>query len=105
MNGAVGGYDRYDPQKRYKITQFKPQAYCQWEPKVNNYGGFYAYNPGLDASQRPDQFEGIGNRHGKGAVILGFDTHTHFILLKTFQSEGLNTPGLLWCNPGTPNGM
>ena len=104
MNGAVGGFSDYTPRNRFKISQFPPLAYCQWEPKVNNYGGFYAYNSGLDASQYPRGDEGIGNRHVKGAVILAFDTHTHFISLKTFTDEGNNFPGMLWCKPGSPTG-
>jgi prepilin-type N-terminal cleavage/methylation domain-containing protein len=105
MNGAVGGFADYAPRNRFKIGQFPPTAYVQWEPKVNNYGGYFAYNSGVDASQYPRGDEGIGNRHGKGAVILAFDTHTHYIALKTFDQEGLNTPGLLWCKPGSPTGM
>ena len=105
MNGAVGGFTDFSPRTRYKISQFPPTGYCQWEPKVNNYVGFFAYNPGLDASQNPNGAEGIGNRHGKGAAILGFDGHVLFIKLTDFTKEGANTPGLLWCNPGSLNGM
>ena len=104
MNGAVGGFSDYDPKKRYKITQFKPDAYAQWEPKVSLFSGFYAYNSAADASQYPQGEEGIGNRHLKGAVILGFDTRAHFIQLSTFNAEGNNHPGLLWCNPGSKTG-
>src|SRR3990172_8159997 len=71
MNGAVCGFGTYEADyrrncRKFRISQFNPGGYVQWEPKVNNYGAFYAYNPGLDASQRPDGSEGIGNRHGKG---------------------------------------
>jgi len=104
MNGAVGGFADYSPTRRYKISRFKPDAYCQWEPKVTNFGGFYAYNSGEDASQYPAGEEGIGNRHIKGAAILGFDTRVHFITLQKFNDEGKNMPGLLWCNPGNPKG-
>jgi prepilin-type N-terminal cleavage/methylation domain-containing protein len=104
MNGAVWGYSNYDTSKRPKISLFKPDAYCQWEPKVNNYGGYYAYNSGLDASQYPNAEEGIGNRHIKGAAILGFDTHVRFISLLEFTQQGNNYPGLLWCSPFSPNG-
>ena len=77
-------------------------AYVQWEPKVNKYGGFYAYNPGLDASQNPDNEEGIGNRHGNGAGILGFDSRVRWISLKKFDREARLSPtqgGLLYCTP------
>jgi prepilin-type N-terminal cleavage/methylation domain-containing protein len=101
MNGAVCGFGNVGTPK-YKISQFNPMAYVQWEPKVNNYGGYYAYNPGLDASQRPDSEEGIGNRHGTGAGILGFDTHVRWISLKEFDREARLSPtqgGLLYCTP------
>ena len=108
MNGAVCGFGTYS-RPRFKISQFNPSAYVQWEPKVNNEGGApngpYAYNTGHDASQIPNATEGIGNRHGKGAAILGFDGHVKFILLTEFTREGANTPGLLWCNPGSKNGL
>ena len=103
MNGAVGGFSDYDPKKQHKISQFKPNAYCQWEPKVNNCGGYCAYNSGLDASQYPQGEEGIGDRHVKGACILGFDTHVVFITLTQFTEEGKNYPGLLGATR-TPGG-
>jgi len=106
MNGAVGGFANYNPAKRYKISQFNPAAYVHWEPKVNNYGGYFAYNTGVDASQvpqpsqpPPDLTEGIGNRHGKGAGILGFDARVHWISRLQFDQEASRNPGLLFCVP------
>ena len=84
---------------KFKIGQFNPMAYVHWEPKVNNYGGYYAYNSGLDASQIPNPQEGIGNRHGTGAGILGFDTHVRWISLTEFNREATLNPGLLYCTP------
>ena len=109
MNGAVCGFGDYvsDFQRsghKFKISQFNPAAYVQWEPKVNNFGGYYAYNSGLDASQVPNDLEGIGNRHGKGAGILGFDARVHWIPLQKFNDEARSHPGLLWCNPGRRTG-
>jgi len=105
MNGAVCAFGTYSKPK-YKISQFNPAAYVQWEPKVNPYGGSYAYNPGLDASQipqpsqpPPDLTEGIGNRHGKGAGILGFDSRVHWISIRSFDQESSRNPGLLYCVP------
>lgn len=88
----------------HKTSQFSPAAYVQWEPEVHNYGSYYAYNPGRDGSQRPDDAEGIGTRHVKGAVVLGFDSRAHFIPVKKFKTEANSFPGLLWCNPGSKNG-
>ena len=105
MNGAVGAFSPFNVKNRFKISQFKPDAYCQWEPKVNNFGGFYAYNSGQDGSQYPAGDEGIGNRHVNGADILGFDTRVHYITLKKFNEESNKTgPGLLWCVPNSPTG-
>jgi prepilin-type N-terminal cleavage/methylation domain-containing protein len=103
MNGAVGGFRNWDGQK-YKISQFNPMCYVQWEPKVNQYGGGYAYNSGLDASQYPRGDEGIGNRHGDGAGILGFDARVRWISLKQFNDEASYGPGPLWCVPDYPRG-
>ncbi|NOS70528.1 MAG: DUF1559 domain-containing protein [Verrucomicrobia bacterium] len=103
MNGAVCGFGAINRPK-YKMSQFNPSAYIQWEPKVNNYGGYYAYNSGLDASQKPNVEEGIGNRHGKGAGILGFDSRVQWISLQKFEQESAQGPGLLYCAPGDPTG-
>ena len=102
MNGAVCSFGAY-ARPKYKLGQFNPAAYVQWEPKVNNEGGAngpFAYNRGHDASQIPNDKEGIGNRHGKGAGILGFDARVHWISLQTFTVEA-NRPGrgLLYCTP------
>jgi type II secretory pathway pseudopilin PulG len=100
MNGAVCGFGTYATPK-FKISQFSPSAYVQWEPKVNNFGGYYAYNSGKDASQIPNEKEGIGNRHGTGAGILGFDTHVRWISHTEFDREAANPNvlGPLWCTP------
>jgi prepilin-type N-terminal cleavage/methylation domain-containing protein len=98
MNGAVCGFGNYSTPK-FKISQFNPMAYVHWEPKVNLYGSDYAYNSGFDASQIPNSQEGIGNRHGTGAGILGFDTHVRWISLKEFNNEATLNPGLLYCTP------
>jgi len=107
MNGAVCGFGNYNRPK-FKITQFNPAAYVQWEPKVNNEGGGstgpFAYNTGHDASQIPNEREGIGNRHGKGAGIMGFDARVHWIPLLKYTQEAASGPGLLWCVPGDSRG-
>ncbi|MGO8678690.1 MAG: type II secretion system protein [Limisphaerales bacterium] len=109
MNGAVCGFGDYvgDYQARghkFRIGEFNPSAWAQWEPKVNNFGGYFAYNSGLDASQIPNDTEGIGNRHGKGAGVLGFDARVQWISLQQFDQEAANHPGMLYCVPGSPTG-
>jgi len=73
---------------------------------MKNFGGVWGPNVGMDASQYPNQEEGVGRRHKKGAVILGFSGQVHFITFQQFQTEQVrNKPGLLWCAPDTGNGM
>jgi prepilin-type N-terminal cleavage/methylation domain-containing protein/prepilin-type processing-associated H-X9-DG protein len=106
MSGAVCSFGNFKAGKTFKLTQFNPVAYAMWEPEIRNYGGVYASNPGFDASQYPSEEEGIGHRHKKGAVILAFDGHVHFIKYEEFQREQRgNKPGLLWCVPDSPNGQ
>ena len=106
MNGAVCAFGNFS-RPNFKISQFNPAAYVHWEPKVNNEGGArgpFAYNTGHDASQIPNDQEGIGNRHGKGAGIIGFDSRVHWISIRQFNLEAARHPGLLWCVPGSPTG-
>jgi hypothetical protein len=93
----------------FKAGQFNGAAYMQWEPRVTDFGGYYAYNVGEDGSQYPDPswagLEGIGIRHGKGAAILGIDARVHWISIRSFDAEASNPGrGLLWCVPDSPNG-
>ena len=109
MNGAVCGFgdftgDYQTKGHKFRLTDFNPAAYAQWEPKVLNFGGYFGYNSGLDASQIPNDTEGIGNRHGKGAGILGFDARVQWISLLQFDREAANHPGLLYCVPNSPTG-
>jgi len=105
MNGAVCHFGKLAPGQTYKLNQFNPVAYAMWEPEIRDYGGVYSSNSGFDASQYPNDEEGIGHRHKKGAVILAFDAHVHFIKFEEFQREQkFNAPGLLWCVPDSVNG-
>jgi prepilin-type N-terminal cleavage/methylation domain-containing protein len=102
MNGAVCGYGAVRI-PTYKITQFNPSAWVQWEPKVQNLGGGplgpFGYNGAYDASQYPSPSEGIGNRHGDGAAILGFDSRVQWISLREFTQQASQVPGMLYCAP------
>ena len=105
MNGAVCAFGQNPPGKTYKLSQFNPAAYVMWEPEIRNYGSAWGSNPGFDASQYPSPEEGIGRRHKKGAVIMGFSGHVHFIKFEAFQLEQrVNKPGLLWCVPDSRTG-
>jgi len=105
MNGAVCGFEERPDHRTFKLSAFNPVAYVIWEPDIKNFGGSYGPNPGFDASQFPNQDEGVGRRHKKGAVITGFSGQVHFIKFEDFQREQTqNKPGLLWCVPGAPRG-
>ncbi len=105
MNGAVCAFGRFSNGKTYKLTLFNPAAYAMWEPDIKNWNGRWGSNPGFDASQFPNESEGVGRRHKKGAVITGFSGQVHFIKFETFQTEQRqNKPGLLWCVPDTKTG-
>ncbi len=108
MNGAVSSFGRLEdkPRKTHKLGAFNPAAYVMWEPDIKNFGGVWDANQGHDASQYPNQDEGIGRRHKKGAVITGFGGQVHFIRFEDFQREQIqNKPGLLWCVPDSANGQ
>ena len=105
MSGAVCAFGRFQNGKTFKLGAFNPSAYAMWEPEIRKYGGVYGSNGGLDASQFPNEEEGIGHRHKKGAVITGFSGQVHFITYDQFQREQkFNKPGLLWCVPDSPTG-
>ena len=104
MNGAVCGFGNFTKPK-FKIFQFSPAAYVQWEPKVNKESNTqYAYNTGHDASQIPNTTEGIGNRHVGGAAVMGFDARVHWISFLKYTQEAGSHPGSLWCVPNSPTG-
>jgi len=105
VNGAVCAFGRFANGKTFKLGQFNPVAYAMWEPDIKNWNGVWGPNPGHDASQYPNESEGVGRRHKKGAVIAGFNGHVHFIKYEDFQREQrFNKPGLLWCVPDTKTG-
>lgn len=105
MNGAVCAFSRLANGRTYRLGAFNPAAYVHWEPEIKDYGGVWGPNPGHDASQYPNEDEGIGRRHKRGAVITGFSGQVHFIKFEDFQREQRqNKPGLLWCVPDSRTG-
>lgn len=106
MNGAVCAFGRNRPGQTYKLGAFNPAAYAFWEPDIRDFGGVWGANSGHDASQIPNETEGVGRRHKKGAVITGFSGQVHFIRFEAFQQEQrINKPGLLWCVPDSTSGQ
>jgi prepilin-type N-terminal cleavage/methylation domain-containing protein len=105
MNGAICSFGRFTGGRTHKLGAFNPAAYAHWEPEIRDWGGVWGPNPGHDASQYPNETEGIGRRHKRGAVITGFSGQVHFITFETFQQEQrAHKPGLLWCVPDTRTG-
>jgi prepilin-type N-terminal cleavage/methylation domain-containing protein len=105
MNGAVCSYGNLKKSPTYKLNSFTPSGYALWEPDMKNFGGVWGPNSGMDASQFPNETEGIGHRHKKGAVITGFSGQVHFITFQTFEQEQqFHHPGLLWCDPASKTG-
>ncbi|MBM3831790.1 MAG: prepilin-type N-terminal cleavage/methylation domain-containing protein [Verrucomicrobia bacterium] len=72
INGAVCSFGRFANGKTHKLAAFNSAAYAMWEPEIRNFNGVWGPNPGHDASQYPNESEGVGRRHKKGAVIMGF---------------------------------
>lgn len=104
MNGAVCSFGRMT-KTTHKLSAFNPAAYVLWEPEIRNFGGVWGPNQAHDASQFPNEAEGVGRRHKKGAVITGFSGQVHFIKYEDFQREQRGgKPGLLWCVPDTKTG-
>jgi hypothetical protein len=104
MNGAVCAFGRLT-RTTYKLGAFNPAAYAHWEPEIRNFSGQWGPNVGMDASQYPNETEGVGRRHKKGAILTGFSGHVHFITFEQFQREQRsNKPGLLWCVPDSRTG-
>lgn len=106
MNGAVCAFGKYPGGRTYKLGAFNGAAYAMWEPNIQLFDGLYGPNVGQDASQYPNETEGVGRRHKRGAVILGFSGQVHFIKFDDFQREQrYNKPGLLWCVPDSKTGQ
>jgi len=106
MNGAACNYGRLNPPgTAYKLGLFNPSAYVMWEPDEDLYKKMWGFNGAYnDPSSEPNNACGVGRRHVKGAVIMGFSGHVEFIKFETFEAERARGPGLLWCVPGDAKG-
>jgi prepilin-type N-terminal cleavage/methylation domain-containing protein/prepilin-type processing-associated H-X9-DG protein len=95
VSGAVTGFGRKLP--AYKTYQFRSDAMLMWE--VDDFAPPNYYN---DGSSYPS--EKITRRHGDGLTISFVDGHSEWIKYDDYQIELLESPGRLWCNPGSTNG-
>ena len=103
MNGATMGYNM-DPTaaKTHKLSAMNPTAYATWEPSDHP-----PYDPATvfnDGASFPMESEGPSKRHGTGCNVSSFDGHAQFLKFTVFQQEQNDTPGLLWCDPDSPQG-
>jgi prepilin-type N-terminal cleavage/methylation domain-containing protein len=107
MSGAICGFGTISHQRHnsYKLSAFNPAAYAMWEPDEDYYIEMWHFNGAYnDASNEPNNNCGVGKRHVRGAVIMGFSGQVHFITFETFNAQLTEHPGLLWCNPGSKTG-
>jgi prepilin-type N-terminal cleavage/methylation domain-containing protein len=114
MDGAVCGYGTSAVQQpaSAKITDvWSPMCILLWEPDEDLIPGqgWFEFN---DASNFPNNQEGIGKLHAKrGGIIMAIGGHVTFISEDQFRAEENNTaaagPGgktLLWWSPFSTDG-
>jgi prepilin-type N-terminal cleavage/methylation domain-containing protein len=97
MNAVANG----DGTKGYntlRYDQFKGQNIMFWESDENS--GTGAWNDGCN--NPPD---GLTKRHMGGGSVAGFDGHVSWMKQSDFNKDVNDTPGILWCNPLTLNGI
>jgi len=106
MNGAGCNYGKLTPApKTYRLGLFNSSASIMWEPDEDLYRKQWGFNGAYnDASSEPNNSCGVGRRHIKGAVIMGFSGHIEFIKFEKFEAERMSAPGLLWCVPDDARG-
>jgi prepilin-type N-terminal cleavage/methylation domain-containing protein len=102
MDGAVSGYPPAGTSRTCKITQiWSPMCLLQWEPDENNLGpgnpGAFDFN---DASNFPNDSEGIGHLHSKrGSMAMAIAGHVAFWTKEAFRRDG-DTPAGAGPGPG-----
>lgn len=99
MNGAVCGYGlSFYP--ALKCTSFSPNDICFWESGQGENG----VNPTtwINGSDYPP--DGLTARHRGGGCFVTFGGSAGWMSDAAFMTEAGRTPGLLWCDPKTPNG-
>lgn len=103
MNGAIMGYYRKPPAaKAHRLSSMNPIAYATWEPSDQPpYDPAFVFN---DGASYPNNQEGPSQRHNTGCNVCSFDGHAQFLKYDIFQQQQNDLPGLLWCDPDTPQG-
>ena len=103
MNGATMGYYMGPSSARtHKLSSMNPSAYATWEPSDKPpYDPAKVFN---DGASFPNDDEGPSRRHNAGCNVSAFDGHVQFLKFALFEQEQYDKPGLLWCDPDTPQG-
>jgi prepilin-type N-terminal cleavage/methylation domain-containing protein len=97
MNGAVGCYNAFKDYSN-KLTLFKPDYILFWETDERFPDKFF--NDGASAP-----WEGISERHGKGATVGLFGGSVEYMTYKKYYAiEGQPRRDRLWCDPHTYDG-
>ena len=99
LNGALVAYGRTNPSqksKRYQtyfVDQFDTMAIMFWETEGDGWN---------DGSSFP--YEGLNERHGRGATVTCPDGHAEWIERVEYDAELQKRPSRLWCVPDHPRG-
>jgi prepilin-type processing-associated H-X9-DG protein len=103
MNGGIMGYYvRPSASKTHRLSDMNPSAYVTWEPSdAPPYDPEQVFN---DGASYPIDEEGPSQRHGSGCNVSSFDGHAQLLKFSDFQQQQNDTPGLLWCDPDSPDG-
>jgi len=118
MDGAACDFGRLDYTKKLNKTSdaWNPMCWLLWEPDEQTYNtAAQGYRPAFefnDASNSPDDIEGISVLHGKsGGNAVTMCGTVQFVTVKTFHNEcdhrGTVGPGgktLCWWAPDVANG-
>lgn len=94
MNGAVVAFGRVERRmSSYRIDQLNPMAILFWETEGDGWN---------DGSSFP--YEGLNERHGRGATVTCADGHAEWLERPEYDEEVEKKPGRLWCVPDSPTG-
>lgn len=94
MNGAVVAFGRRSKRySTYRIDQFHPMSIIFWETQGDGWN---------DGSSFP--YEGLVERHGKGATVTCADGHAEWLERTEYDEEVDTRPSRLWCVPDSRTG-
>jgi len=99
FNGALVNFE--DRPASFRVYRFdRPDSIMLWEADEN--GGGEIIQPWTDGASKPT--EGKVERHGAGATIGVLDGSSDWMPQRDWDAELEETPGRLWCSPGSATG-